>query len=522
MGDLEQAPLRRSPGAACTLDGGAPPLDGGPVSGSAHTRPGLSFPALRGPGEFARLRAGGGALSGQRARALPASRSLMPQASVAAGAPQFSGSRSYGQWEGACLVATVLGLVALPMRLAPLDYALAVLVFVFFFASINPRVMVQMMFLAGYSTFLFFPALANAAVYETGFELFYLSSLVSVAFVRMTRDLRNVPSGHPLPRAPFVFFVATLLTVVAVRLHADWAASTFALYLVVFFMAMDSRSRALNGFMLVLFCFTLSIYALYGWTGFGRTVVGGWLLCGVLGFCYSSNIRVSKIVFALLPPLASTLTVSRSISSLGYFGLDSVLQDSAFGPYRLVSSFASDAMRRGLDIPGYIDQVLFTLGVFIPRAWWPTKPFGFGFEYTVRNLDQSHIEAGHSIAGTLIGDNVYFLGYFGLATILVVTWAVAQLCRIAYRVPVFYGHGQAAVACSIPVFVWGGMTSFSARIAMPLIILGIASPFIRMIVGRPDYRSLPQLPDASPNHPAVRPRTRHKRAIGARADYPPR
>lgn len=84
-------------------------------------------------------------------------------------------------------------------------------------------------------------------------------------------------------------------------------------------------------------------------------------------------------------------------------------------------------------------------------------------------MDQYFIDAGHSIASTLIGDHIYYLGWWGVGTGLLMASFVARVANIFYDFKKLNSYAVIIISCNMMVLVWGGMTSFSARIIFPLI-----------------------------------------------------
>src|SRR5699024_5646232 len=116
------------------------------------------------------------------------------------------------------------------------------------------------------------------------------------------------------------------------------------------------------------------------------------------------------------------------------------------------------------------------------RSIWPDKPYGFGYEYTVRHLDQSLIDAGHSIASTLIGDHIYFLGYFGLYFSILLYMLIALIINLMYKIKGLNGNGVLIISSSMMALPWGGITSFSARVILSLLFFVLMLPFIRFLI----------------------------------------
>ena len=345
---------------------------------------------------------------------------------------------------------------------------------------------VQVMFLVGYGTFLYFPAVLNSIEYGTSFELFYLSSVVAAFFLNFTKGLVHTQQERPSAAVCRLFVALSVLIVLGAFLKPDLVSPFFPLEIMLFAMSLGSQTRAANLRYLLCFLAAFASYSLVAWGGFGRTVIAGWILAAFLYYFYANDVRVSKIVFGLVPTAGTFLLTTRDLLSGKLASLETVLGDSAFGPYRLASTFIVHEQTWGLDLSGFFDQVIFTLLVFVPRDVWPTKPYGFGFEYTVRNLEEYLVAAGHSVAATFIGEHLYYLGYWGLLTAILMSFLVALFCRVMYRIKFLHGYGIALVVGSLPVLVWGGMTSFSARVALPLIVALIASPLVALAQGASD------------------------------------
>lgn len=400
------------------------------------------------------------------------------------------GAKQRGQGRSELLVfPAILGLSVVGLMVSEDGSpVLGILVSTFIFAVVlrlvDDRNPIQMLFLVGYGTFLYAPAVLNSIEYGTSFELFYLSSVIAAFFLRFTKGLVHVQQEYAPAGVRRLFAGVSALVVAGAFLIPDLVGSLFPLEIMLFTMALGSRTRAVNLRCLLYFLAALASYSLVAWNGFGRTVVAGWLLVAFLYYCYASGVRASKLLFGLAPTAGSFLLTTRELFSGGFATVEAVLGDSAFGPYRLASTFAAHAQTWGLDLPGFFDQVIFTLFVFVPRDIWPEKPYGFGFEYTVKNLDAYLVAAGHSVAATFIGEHLYYLGYWGLLTAVVMSYTVAALCRLIYGIRVLHGHGIALVACSVPVLVWGGMTSFSARLALPLIVMLAVLPLVTIAASR--------------------------------------
>jgi hypothetical protein len=330
---------------------------------------------------------------------------------------------------------------------------------------------VHMMFFVGFSTFIFLPTILNWYYLNTNTSLFFLSSIVAFLFLFLTKNTK-VKEFHDYGNFIRIFyFISCSLVIFASILRlSSFVAATMAFLIILLSLSFKKNNIKNNIFYLIIFIITFFSYMLFSWEGFGRTVVFGWLLLALLQFFYSINININKYLFALFPGVGATLLVNRDILNLKFTGIEEVLDDSAYSPYRLASTFINSYQLQGMNIIGFFDQILYTFFIFIPRAIWPEKPYGFGFEYTVRHYTTALIDAGHSIAATLIGEHIYYLGYWGLITALIIFSFIAWIINFFYKIKGLNGNGVLIFSASMMVLVWGGMTSFSSRIALPTII----------------------------------------------------
>lgn len=368
------------------------------------------------------------------------------------------------------LVVLVL-VLSLGFILNILDLSLVLLTFILVGSCVKQKSNLHMMFFIGYCTFIFLPALLNWYYLEIKFELFFITSFVASIFLLLTRKttIKEFIDYGNLNRAIFTLITIFLLLLVLIG-YPGFAGAMFPFIIIMLSMSFKQDNLKNNLFFLLIFIIYFAVYIIWGWTGFGRTVVMSWLFLALLQFSYSISFKINKYLFGIIPGLFATLLTSRDLLNLQFSGFEDALYDSAYGPYRLASSFINEFNIQGYDFLGFWDQILFTFLVFIPRDVWPSKPYGFGFEYTVRHYDISYIEAGHSIAATLIGEHIYYLGYFGIVTALIVLYIIAKVSNLLYNIRDFNGNAIIIFSASMMALVWGGMTSFSARVIYPTII----------------------------------------------------
>lgn len=354
-----------------------------------------------------------------------------------------------------------------------LHHTVSLISFLVLTAYANKQVPLHIHFLVGFSAFIFYPALLNGYILDVEYTYYYICLLVGAFFLLFTRNLVHHQQENPR-RSSFRLFIyaSVLITLCTLTglVNVQWV---FPIYLLTFALALGNQTKVRNLFILSIFLLTFLIYALVGWSGFGRVVVLGWLVTGFLYFSYAQRINIGKFIWALVPALGSLFLTSRNLLELKLASPQEMLADSSFGPYRTASGFLEIYNDRGLDVLGFFDQALFSVLVFVPRELWPEKPYGFGFEYTVQHLDSSLVDAGHSIAATLAGEHIYYLGAWGVLTAIGMVFLVSQLGQLLYNIATLRGYAIIVLATSVPVLLWGGMTSFAARAVIPLMLISV-------------------------------------------------
>lgn len=362
-----------------------------------------------------------------------------------------------------------LMVVGLAGFLGAVDILLVVLTFFFIGGLVNNRSSVQMMFFLGYTTFIFLPAVLNWYYLNIGFDLFYASSFAALVFIKLTSGTIVKPAEDYGWAVRGMFLLMCGLSVGLTLLGLSGISSSLFAFLILLMVLSFKQGRyKYNALYFSAFFLAFSTYALFSWSGYGRTVVIGWLILAGLFFLYSIGFYINKYFFALVPGFASAFLANRNILKLEFAGFEAALNDSAYAPYRIASGFINHFHQRGYDVSGFIDQLVFTFLIFIPRAIWADKPLGFGFEYTMRHLPDYLVDSGHSIASTLIGDHIYYLGHFGIITGVIVLIILALITNALYKIKGLNGNGVILFSASMMVLVWGGDDFFLRKSGTPI------------------------------------------------------
>jgi len=239
------------------------------------------------------------------------------------------------------------------------------------------------------------------------------------------------------------------------------------------------------------------IYSYFYWDGFGRLIIFSSILGTTLILLKSFTVfYIEKwIVFFLMGFGALAGTYFRMNASSLSEALAASLQDSNISPIELLTNIYMYVGTSVKNFHGWVDQFILFFTAGVPRALWPTKPLGFGYQYTMENLEKYLQDAGHSIAATFAGENIYYLGsFYGTLGVTLAVLMVAFLYRFLCRRSILGGYGAVAVAIWLPTFYWGGMQAFSARLSLsvaPLVLLYLGHrAYLRARYGRRPLRGL--------------------------------
>lgn len=225
--------------------------------------------------------------------------------------------------------------------------------------------------------------------------------------------------------------------------------------------------KFVSAIMVAIYITILVLYSVILWSGFGRLNIAVWLITAAVIFLQRFGFGFSK----LLVLFASVVGPGMLEAVRGRGGLKeqflSGYIDSNLSPILLATSFFEHGVGK---INGFLDllgQFALLFFAFVPRSVWPSKPYGFGFEYTLRELSDSLVEAGHSVAGLFMGDHMYFLGSIGIFTSVFSVIAVCITYVITSRSTRFHLL-SGLVAMQLPTFIWNGIGSFSQRLMVSI------------------------------------------------------
>lgn len=216
------------------------------------------------------------------------------------------------------------------------------------------------------------------------------------------------------------------------------------------------------------------LYTQLYWSGFGRlTIFSPLLVLFVVNFGRYFNGLFFKMAIFLgvaFGSLAGSMIRSGATTLSDAFKVS--LNDSNVGPVLMLMRIHETHGLSHMDFKGWFDQIILFFAIGFPRAWWPDKPQGFGFRYTLDMLEPYLRAAGHSIAPTMVGEHIYYLGPVGaIFGITVSAVLIVTVYRVLSSDSVFGSYGALVVAMWLPTFYWGGLASFSARFSLSVAAL---------------------------------------------------
>lgn len=224
--------------------------------------------------------------------------------------------------------------------------------------------------------------------------------------------------------------------------------------------------------MIGLYMAAIAFYMSFYWSGYGRIVIGSYLLLPLLIAHHWRDIGLRVWPLVLLGPVA-------------VYYANSVRDDAAALDNLHVGSVAAHmALTRQIydnmdfSVPlgwgSYWDQWLLIFLQWVPQAVWTSKPVGIGREYVEVSGLQYVTLPGHSVAMGYAGELWFYLGPAAWVAGLI-TFATLTLTRLTLRA---LALGFIAPVIAFEVFlityVWGGMASFGGRMAFmvaPMLLL---------------------------------------------------
>ncbi|MFJ2082464.1 hypothetical protein ACI2KV_08395 [Micromonospora chokoriensis] len=221
-----------------------------------------------------------------------------------------------------------------------------------------------------------------------------------------------------------------------------------------------------------------TVYFFYLFNGFGRIVLGSLALALLVVLAHGDRRRYTKgiVILGGIPALSflAALRAGGAASDVDSDGFGSAVSPmSAFAELWQMNTI-------GLLPRGWGETFFAAAVALVPRAFWPDKPVGFGYEL-VPYLAPGLAGTGHSVAALWYGEWLFNFGVVGMAVMIPVTGlAVSAIDRFLARAsarplttPTALGRYVGGVLLAVGLFdlVWVGGFTYMTRTGPRLVVL---------------------------------------------------
>lgn len=249
----------------------------------------------------------------------------------------------------------------------------------------------------------------------------------------------------------------------------------FSISLLYFERILPSLSNRKIYMFFLVYLIVVGIYISYYWSGFGRIVIGGFVLMPVL-------IADRYRDFGLRPWQASMLApILLGAAHLSRYGDWASTRDLASGSSAHHLVLTMELLDRPVyeyfgGLSRFFDQYMLMFLNWFPREAWPDKPIGLGYASVDEWIGRVGYGDAYTISLGMYGEQLYLMGpYF------IISWAAVLLTLIVIRNSVQYlsfGYVAPVVIFEVNLisYIWGGAGALGSRvwffIIPPLLLIG--------------------------------------------------
>lgn len=324
-----------------------------------------------------------------------------------------------------------------------------------------------------FASFIFYPLFITVVfnVSEVSFYL-YMNILFIFIFILLLNknDVWKPDKIFNTSVYSYIFYCSILsISLIFLPRIAHFFTSTFLLWILI----SNDKGKKTHYFVLTLVYLTYYAFFInYIWDGYGRLILFAYMFMPF--YSYVFNIKMPIMKFSIVANMI--LMPLMSLVRYGELSVEKMLSDSSVSAFFLLNDIyiknASNTLF-SVDFNGFLQQVSLVFISFIPREIFPHKPLGFGRLYVETELNRYQYSEAHSIAATLFGDPIYYLGnYLWLPAVLLIIY----LFNIFYRyLKTFNNNLSVVFLVFIPTLIWGGLASFSSRFLFLFLFLFLLS-----------------------------------------------
>ena len=223
------------------------------------------------------------------------------------------------------------------------------------------------------------------------------------------------------------------------------------------------------GFLLIaIYLFVIYLYMVFQWSGYGRLVIGAFILLPLLIVQAKLDLGIRPVFIALVAPGA--LYLAQILRYGAIEGASQIFIGSA-GHHLIVSSDVMkgrDLLHSG-GVDAFISQFLLFFFNWIPRDFWPDKPIGVGLWSVDIMYGRNKFGAEYSQSIGFFGEQFLYLGsFFWIGLIIMLVTLV--LVRISLA-KISFGFVTPLVLFDVNLisYFWGGAATFGSRLWFVLI-----------------------------------------------------
>jgi len=237
----------------------------------------------------------------------------------------------------------------------------------------------------------------------------------------------------------------------------------FAVSLVYFERLLPHATLAKLYLMIIAYLAVVGIYATFFWDGFGRILIGAYILMPVLiaNQYRDFGLRPWQALVAA-PPL---LAAAHYIRNGGKWVSASELGRESVGHHLVLTMklFEAPVYEYLGGVGKFLDQYLLFFLNWVPRDAWPGKPVGIGLYAVDEWIGRSGYGESYNVSLGMFGEQLYLTGpYFLFAWFfLLVTLVMSR--RLIGKLSYDYVAPIVAFDVNVISYVWGGAASFGSR-----------------------------------------------------------
>lgn len=226
---------------------------------------------------------------------------------------------------------------------------------------------------------------------------------------------------------------------------------------------------------LYLYIFTVILYLILFWNGFGRVVIVSYLLVPLLLLHHYQYIKINLLYLIFLSPIAlllAQLTRYEEVDTIdkvliGSAGHHLIVTDEIIKMKILENSFNE------LNF-SFFDQLSLLFFNWVPRVFWEAKPLGIGYISLFKMSDGPILDLDYSQSVGFVGENVLYFDNFFIFGVFV-CWFILFITVKALRLFSFNYETLAIIFyVNLLSYFWGGMATIGSRLwfmAIPVLIL---------------------------------------------------